>query len=224
MSTVDYNFDIEGVRCPGPPHSLPVETKSLPVDATSLPTESAPSPADATTASQHATNIPAKSALSHSPNSDGASQRRLNRVAAVRRQQGVSTRSITRKLGLSAQQIRQQENAACDLTISQLLMWQQALDVPIADLIVEGEGPLSEPISLRARLLRVMKTVRAIQGSAHDKGVQRMATMLADQLVDIMPELSDVSPWHSVGQRRTQDEMGRIAERTIPDGFFGEPR
>jgi hypothetical protein len=34
-----------------------------------------------------------------------------------------------------------------------------------------------------------------------------------------MPELQDVAAWHSVGQRRTQDEMGRIAEQTIPDTF-----
>jgi hypothetical protein len=46
--------------------------------------------------------------------------------------------------------------------------------------------------------------------------------MLISQLVELMPELQEVSAWHSVGQRRTQEEMGRIIERTIPDSFFGD--
>jgi hypothetical protein len=37
-----------------------------------------------------------------------------------------------------------------------------------------------------------------------------------------MPELKDVSPWHSVGQRRTQHELGRIAEHPLPDTFFSD--
>jgi hypothetical protein len=49
-----------------------------------------------------------------------------------------------------------------------------------------------------------------------------LASMLISQLVEVMPELQEVSAWHSVGQRRTQDEMGRIVERTIPDSFFGD--
>jgi hypothetical protein len=32
-----------------------------------------------------------------------------------------------------------------------------------------------------------------------------------------MPELKDVSPWHSVGQRRSLDELGRIAEQPFSD-------
>jgi hypothetical protein len=30
-----------------------------------------------------------------------------------------------------------------------------------------------------------------------------------------MPELKEVGPWHSVGQRRTLDEVGRIASNPI---------
>jgi hypothetical protein len=44
--------------------------------------------------------------------------------------------------------------------------------------------------------------------------------MLEEQLVELMPELKDVSPWHSVGQRRTQDELGRIADHPYPDSYF----
>jgi hypothetical protein len=48
--------------------------------------------------------------------------------------------------------------------------------------------------------------------------------MMADQLVEIMPELRDVNPWHTVGQRRTLDELGRIALETVPDTIFFDGR
>ena len=71
-------------------------------------------------------------------------------------------------------------------------------------------------------MLRVMKTAKALEESATDAPIQRLTAMLITQLVEVMPELKEVSAWHSVGQRRTQDEMGRIIERTIPDSFFGD--
>lgn len=143
-----------------------------------------------------------------------------HRIAEVRKQQGVSVRSITRKLGLSAEEVRQQENPTSDLSLSQLVAWQQALDVPLANLLIDSDAPLSTPVLGRARLLRIMKTARAIDDSAKDSGTQRMATMLIEQLLELMPELKEVSAWHSVGQRRTQDEVGRIAERPISDSFI----
>jgi transcriptional regulator with XRE-family HTH domain len=148
--------------------------------------------------------------------------RPLHRIAEVRQEQGVSVRSAARRMGLSMQEIRQQEQATQDLRISQLRQWQQVLDVPIADLLVDSEGPLSTPVSQRALMLRVMKTAKAIAESSTEAPVQRLTSMLVSQLVELMPELKEVSAWHSVGQRRTQDEMGRIAERTIPDSLFGD--
>jgi hypothetical protein len=94
--------------------------------------------------------------------------------------------------------------------------------VPLADLLLDSCGPLSTPVSQRALMLRVMKTVRALEEATHEPPVQRLASMLITQLIEVMPELKEVSAWHSVGQRRTQDEMGRIIERTIPDSFFGD--
>jgi hypothetical protein len=32
-----------------------------------------------------------------------------------------------------------------------------------------------------------------------------------------MPELKEVSPWHTVGQRRSLEELGRAAEQVIDD-------
>lgn len=143
-----------------------------------------------------------------------------HRIAEVRRQQGVSVRSITRKLGLSAEEVRQQEDPSADLTLTQLIAWQQALEVPLANLLVDSDAPLSNPVLTRARLLRIMKTAQAMRENAKDKSGERMALMLIDQLLEVMPELKDVSAWHTVGQRRTQDEVGRIAECPISDTFI----
>jgi transcriptional regulator with XRE-family HTH domain len=143
----------------------------------------------------------------------------LHRIADVRRQQGISVRSAARRMRLSMDEVRRQEEPANDMLLSELLRWQQALDVPLAELLVETGGPLSEPIMSRARLLRIMKTVRAIQETATNSSIQRFATMLEEQLVELMPELKDVAAWHSIGQRRPLSELGRIAERVVPETF-----
>lgn len=161
-----------------------------------------------------------QSSGSESPMPSTTSRRPWHRIAEVRRQQGVSVRSITRKMNLTAEEIRQQEDPTCDLTLSQLCAWQKALDVPLAHLLIDMDAPLSGPVLTRARMLRIMKTAQAIRENAKDTGTQRMALMLIEQLLEVMPEFKDVSAWHTVGQRRTQDEVGRIAERPISDNFI----
>ena len=146
----------------------------------------------------------------------------FHRISEVRQEQGVSLRSVSRRMDQTLQEVRRQEDPTTDLRLSELIRWQEILDVPLADLLVDSDGPLSDPVFRRAAMLRVMKTAKAILESSEDRSVLRLATMLIDQLVHMMPELRDVSAWHSVGQRRTQDEMGRIVERTVPENFFND--
>ncbi len=146
--------------------------------------------------------------------------RPLHRIAEVRRNQGISVRSAARRLHTSMEQVRRQEDPHADLPLSELYHWHQALEVPVVDLLVESESPLSEPILTRARLLRVMKTVRAIKESSASVSILRFISMLEQQLIELMPELKDVAPWHSVGRRRSPDELGRTAERIVSDTFF----
>ena len=174
MSTVEYNFEINGV-------SVSRRTNSVP-----------------------------------------PCSKQLHRVAEVRQQQGTSLRSVARKMNLPIQEVRTQEEASSDLRISDLQRWQEILEVPLIDLLLDTQGPLSEPVGRRASMLRVMKTAKAIQESTQEDSVKRLANMLVKQLVQIMPELEEVSAWHTVGQRRTQDEVGRIVERSIPDSFFND--
>jgi hypothetical protein len=170
-------------------------------------------------------DIPFDSSLGHIPVPQvpvQAGKRPLHRIADVRRRQGVSVRSAARRMHTSIDQVRKQEDPGCDLMLSELLRWQQALEVPVGDLLVESEAPLSEPVLTRARLLRIMKTVKAIEETATSSSIQRFATMLEQQLIEVMPELKDVAAWHSIGQRRSPDELGRTAERVFPDSFFGD--
>ena len=148
------------------------------------------------------------------------SLRVFHRIAEVRRLQGVTLRNVARRLGLSLPVVRRQEQADCDLRISDLHRWQQVLDVPVAELLVEGEGALSGPVLERSRMVKLMKTAAAIRERTAGTPVGRMAGMLIDQILEIMPELSDVTPWHTVGQRRTLDELGRTARSTLSDDIF----
>jgi transcriptional regulator with XRE-family HTH domain len=144
----------------------------------------------------------------------------LHRIAEVRQRQGVTLRNVARRLGMSLAVVRHQEQPECDMRISDLLRWQQVLEVPVAELLVEGDDQLSGPVLERSRMVKLMKTAAAIRERTEGHPVGRMVTMLIEQILEIMPELSDVTPWHAVGQRRTLDEVGRTGRTMIDESVF----
>ena len=119
--------------------------------------------------------------------------------------------------------VRRQEQADCDLRISDVMLWQQVLEVPIAELLVEGEDQLSGPVLERSRMVKLMKTAAAIRERTSGTPTGRMVTMLIDQILEIMPELADVTPWNTVGQRRTLNDFGRTALCALPEDIFRRP-
>lgn len=119
--------------------------------------------------------------------------------------------------------VRRQEQADCDLRLSELLRWQEVLEVPVAELLVEGEGQLSGPVLQRSRMVKLMKTAAAIRERSEDAAVTCMVAMLVEQILEIMPELADVTPWHSVGQRRTREELGKTARMVVSEELFRRP-
>lgn len=141
----------------------------------------------------------------------------LHRISEVRRQQGVSLRAAARRMGKEVSRLKVQERETTDLHLSDLYQWQQALDVPVTDLLVEQQAPLSRPVMERAQMVRLMKTASALLEQSQSVATRRMAQMLVEQLVEIMPELAEVSPWHTVGQRRSLDEYGRAFDRRVSD-------
>jgi len=144
----------------------------------------------------------------------------LHRIQEVRRLQGMSLRTAARQLGTDIRSIRAQEQATTDLRLSDVYNWQRALDVPVSELLVDESESLSRPVRERAAMLKIMKSARSLVEAAHPGPAKRMAENLVEQLLDLMPELKEVSPWHSVGQRRSLDEMGRIADQPLGDPSY----
>ena len=88
-------------------------------------------------------DIPFDSTLGHLPVPQvpvSSDKRPLHRIADVRRRQGISVRSAARRMHTSIDQVRRQEEPANDMLLSELLRWQQALDVPLADLVGRKRG------------------------------------------------------------------------------------
>ena len=105
----------------------------------------------------------------------------VHRIRTVRLQQGVSLRTAARQTRTDIRQLRLQEQETTDLRLSDLRKWQRALDVPLAELLVEPAGTLSPPIMERARMVRLMKTAAALMERAPTPAVHRMANMLVEQ-------------------------------------------
>ena len=141
--------------------------------------------------------------------------RPLHRLAVVRQQQGVTRRTLARRLNTEVNHVKWQEQATSDLLLSALYEWQEVLEVPVAELLVEPGEPLSAPVLKRAQMVRLMKTAVTILERTQQVGIRRMAQMLVEQLMEIMPELAGVCPWPIVGQRRTQSELGQAAQHRL---------
>ena len=146
--------------------------------------------------------------------------RPLHRLMAVRQQQGISRRTLARRLGTDVSQVKWQEQANSDIWLSRLHDWQEVLDVPLVELLVEAEEPLSAPVMRRAQMVRLMKTAAAILERSQQVSIRRMAQMLVEQLVEVMPELATVGPWHTVGKRRSRDELGQVVQRRMSADVF----
>jgi hypothetical protein len=129
----------------------------------------------------------------------------LQKLSAARRRQGLSVRCVAQRLGRTVGEVRAQEDERADLLVSELYRWQAALDVPIEELLAEPEDSLSPRVMMRAQLLKVMKTAMAIRRQARSEAERRLGRLLIDQLLEIMPELKEVSGWPAVGHRRRPD-------------------
>lgn len=156
-------------------------------------------------------------AVAATPPSVGSPEpnRSLHRLGDARRREGLTHHTVARQLGVSVDEVKRQEKPSTDLLLSELYRWQKVLEVPAAELLNEPGGELSPPVQLRANLLRIMKTARSIQDQARQVSIRRLAEMLVDQLVEIMPELKDTVAWPTVGHRRSHREFGQAFFRGL---------
>lgn len=141
----------------------------------------------------------------------------MHQIGAIRRQQGISLRAAARQLGKTVEAVGAEEDEASDLRLSEVYAWQNILDVPVSDLLIDSETPLSRPVMERARLVRLMKTAAAICEESDSESVGRLGERLVEQLIEIMPELKEVGAWHAVGKRRSLSEYGRVFDQRISE-------
>ena len=146
----------------------------------------------------------------------------LQQLHSARRRQGLSIRCVAQRLGRTVSEVRAQEDERADMLVSELYRWQEALEVPVEELLAEPEDSLSSMVSVRAQILKVMKTAMAMRRQARSEGERRLARLLTEQLLEIMPELKEVAGWPAVGHRRRADEVGRIGENPISDDWLHE--
>jgi transcriptional regulator with XRE-family HTH domain len=146
----------------------------------------------------------------------------LQKLNSARRRQGLSIRCVAQRLGRTVSEVRAQEDEGADILVSDLYRWQAALEVPLEELLEEPEDSLSTMVSVRAQLLKVMKTAMAMRRQARSESERRLARLLTEQLLEIMPELKEVSGWPAVGHRRRADEVGRIGENPISQDWLHE--
>jgi hypothetical protein len=145
---------------------------------------------------------------------------RRHRIDEILQEEGISLRSIAHRMGVTTAQAKSEADPLFDLTLTALHRWQAALGVPIGDLLTPPGMLLSAAIGLRAKLLNAMRTVRSIQLRVDDEPTQALAITLAQQMLEIMPELKSITAWPTVGTRRKLNDFGVIANRTLPDEFF----
>jgi len=146
----------------------------------------------------------------------------LHRLATARKLQGISHRVMARRLNIDIAQLREQESETSDIRLSVLYAWQKVLQVPVAELLAETGDSLASPVLQRSQLVRLMKTVMAIGDQTKQTSIHRMAQTMMEQLIEIMPELANVSPWHAIGKRRGLNELGVAAQRRLSDDVFIE--
>jgi len=169
-------------------------------------------------------NVLAMRPVHPAPSTPGAPTKALHRLQAVRQAEGISQSVVARHLRTSLSEVRWQERQTSDMLLSTLYDWQKVLGVPVAELLVESNEPLSPPVMKRAQMVRLMKTARAILQRSRETTIRRMAQVLVDHLIDFMPELADVTPWPEIGQPRSLDDLGQVVHRRLSDAALEDGR
>ncbi len=146
----------------------------------------------------------------------------IHRLSEARRQEGLTKRTIARRLGMSIREVERQESPSADILLSDLYRWKEALGLPVTELLADPDGEASTPIQIRAQLLLIMKTIRSIEQRAHAAPLKRLVETLVTQLLELMPDLKDTAPWPTVGRRRRKRDFGQAFYRRLSSDSLDE--
>ena len=139
---------------------------------------------------------------------------KMHCIRSIRLEKGVSLQSVASRTGEDAASLERQEQELTDLKLSDLHKWREALDVPLSELIVDLDAPVQRPAMERTRIVQLFQTAETIYARSPSLALKRMAHTLVEQLVEIMPELASISPWHRDGSRQLDED----AFEPIADG------
>lgn len=142
----------------------------------------------------------------------------LHRIEEVRKSQGISLNTVAKRFGVELSVAREMENPYRDISLEELYRWQKLLDVPLSELLLDPDDLPENPIRARGQLVRLMKTARSILENANDERLKILSQMLVDQLVEIMPELINITAWPSIGQSREFKDYGQAVYRRFDNG------
>ncbi|HJN66272.1 MAG: helix-turn-helix domain-containing protein [Pirellulales bacterium] len=149
--------------------------------------------------------------------------RPLHRIREIRAQHDVSLRSLARKMHVPVREIRAQEDPTCDLPLTAVYRWQKALNVPAAEILVEPDDRLSTPVNIRARLLRMMKTVVTILEKDQPERTRNLLENLRTDILAVMPEVAHIDHWHGSGGPKGSDDIAAAVLRQISDELLRDP-
>ncbi len=150
-------------------------------------------------------------------------RRELHRLSAVRKLRRLTLSEVARELRLPYEEARRQEQGSCDLALSQLYRWQQLLQVPIEDLLVDHDDSLGVPAVKTETLAVVLEVALQIIARTRQAGIRRIAHTLVDQIIELSPELKRIADAHTAGQAHLFDEQGNALKGDLPVDFFLDP-
>jgi transcriptional regulator with XRE-family HTH domain len=147
----------------------------------------------------------------------------LHRLAAVREDKRLSVRDLACRLHMTPEDIRLLELGDVDAPLSTIYEWAVALEVPVAELLVDEDAVLPFPRLTRQQALGLMQTAQVILRAAARPSTQRLAQTLINQLVEIAPELSNTRPASGKTQRKQRTKADAFVPRPLSDKFFIKP-
>ena len=147
----------------------------------------------------------------------------LHRLREIRAQQDVTLRALSRKMHVPMREVRAQEDPTCDLSLTALYRWQQALRVPAAEILVEPGDKLSSPVNVRARLLRMMKTIVTILDKPQPERTANLLENLRNEILAVMPEIENIDRWHGSNSTRGADDIAAAVIRQIDEELLRDP-
>ncbi len=157
------------------------------------------------------------------PGNEAKSMQPLHRLREIRAQQDVTLRALSRKMHVPMREVRAQEDPSCDLPLTALYRWQQALRVPAAEILVEPGDKLSSPVNIRARLLRMMKTIVTILDKPQPERTTNLLENLRNEILAVMPEIENIDRWHGSRNARASDDIAAAVLRQIDEELLRDP-